>query len=311
MWTDAELLDAIRADAWPAHRVEPVDLVRREHAALAVASTDDPWLAWSRVGWPSSTAEAPDQLFQLRTTELRAVRGALRRRMERAASRMALCPSHGVPRGRCLDHPVSVSDAITFAALAPHVASIERLARAAVERMTSLGQPTHRLAAASPVLTTRRIVWRTGDDMPAKDRAQVLLAVNLLEGLSGGERVRGDLLGALGDVFPLRHNETWSHLHVVAVGAMAWRTLAALGRTVQPTRTSPGPRWFSHVEAAGRAYAELPSPFEPLLELGAHGVAVRACSSEVIVLELRVTSEPIRGGPRSIGRRPRHRLAPG
>ncbi len=114
----------------------------------------------------------------------------------------------------------------------------------------------------------------------------VLLAMALLEqGGDGRWTTEPDWLRS-SIKLPSRHYETWNDVQVVALGALAFRTLASRGGLVQPTRSSPGARFHFEKGIVGRAWSELATPFEPMLELLSLGVRLVSLSHEAVTLHL-------------------------
>jgi hypothetical protein len=278
--SDADLFEVIRTDAWPATpRRDPlVTAEKQEAAARKVGSMATPFGAWQSLrDLRTDTGPAThERLFHLR------------HRKRSAAVRVALCPCADVPKARCLPHPVSVIDAIEFTLVDPLVRDIERKAHRAAVALDAIGQPTWGQNYQWSPPPARKIVWRTrsADERMPFHRATALLTAKLLEKNSDGKWWAARFVER--GVLPEGHNAQWGHIQFVAIGALAWRAAAAEGLRVLPTREYPGARFFVRQEAVGRAFADLESPFELLLDLAALGVGMVAHSSEAILLELRI-----------------------
>lgn len=85
---------------------------------------------------------------------------------------------------------------------------------------------------------------------------------------------------------PPRHYETWSDVQLVALGTLAFRSLASRGALVPPTRSSPGACCHFENEIVGRAWSDLAAPVEPMLELLSLGVRLVSLSHEAVTLHL-------------------------
>jgi hypothetical protein len=75
---------------------------------------------------------------------------------------------------------------------------------------------------------------------------------------------------------------------VIAAGALAWRRAARAGLRVAGTAALRGHRLIVRAGAVGRPFAELDSPFEPLLQLRRVGFLLHGYSAAAISARFRV-----------------------
>jgi hypothetical protein len=306
--TDDALAGAVESSQWPRdpERARLDAPERRRLVEQIVGATRDPREAWERLRPLREAAgctEDPQRLFHLRPDRFGATPISVRRRMRVCAVPIALCRTMPprVPLARALPHPVSTTDAVSFSLFAPALARAEQLAFRVGRALGVFGGGT--CDSAGNGAAARFIAWAT--HVPARrttlERAVVLLAMALLEQGGDGRWTTEPAWLRPSIKLPPRHYETWNDVQVVALGTLAFRTLASRGLLVQPTRSSPGACFHFQKQVPMRRSR---STRQPTLDRPNTSSVLLTASQRrrVLTLTLRRLRQPRRAGGLRAGR---------
>jgi hypothetical protein len=270
---DERLIAAARTNVW-----DP--LGDRDPRQLATGARDrDPAIAWREL---AGERDAPlwSPLFHV-------TRRAWQRHRTTALE-LRVNPSRAIPPARYIDHPPTVAAAVRFSQAAVRAQRAELLARLATDRLEALGTSI----APDPIVHgARTVVWTAHAATASRQTERTALLLSKLLILALADGLMTTTLDAVGDRLAgvVVHDAWWGHRSAkcLALGALAWRELARLGRSFPPTVRDCGAKLYVSPGAVGQPIATLDDPFEPMLAMLDLGVRVVAFSDEAVAVELR------------------------